>query len=57
MTVVELPWGTRYGLKAYVCESREQFSMATDLTVRGKERLRSMNVTFAQAVYAEGQGH
>jgi small conductance mechanosensitive channel len=52
----EAPWGTRYKLKAYVTESREQFAMITDLTIRGKERLRAMGVTFAQAPYAES-GH
>ncbi len=45
----EMPWGTRYKIKAYVADSREQFAMITDLTIRGKERLRTMGVTFAQA--------
>jgi small-conductance mechanosensitive channel len=49
----EMPWGTRYKIKAYVAESREQFAMITDLTIRGKERLRAMGVAFAQAPYAE----
>jgi len=59
VTVVaaETPWGTRYKIKAYVIDSREQFDMVTDLTTRGKERLRAMGVTFAQAPYAEsGRG-
>jgi small conductance mechanosensitive channel len=51
--VFEKPWGTHYRLKAYVKESREQFLFITDLTVRGKEALRSMGVRFAQATYAE----
>jgi len=51
--VFEKPWGTHYRLKAYVKESREQFLFITDLTVRGKEMLRSMGIRFAQAVYAE----
>lgn len=57
LTVVasETPWGTRYKIKAYVTESREQFAMITDLTIRGKDRLRTMGVTFAQAPYAEGK--
>lgn len=50
----ETPWGTRYKLKAYVSESREQFDMITDLTIRAKARLRTMGVTFAQAPYAKG---
>ena len=51
--VLEKPWGTHYRLKAYVKESRDQFLFITDLTVRGKEALRSMGVRFAQATYAE----
>ncbi len=51
--VLEKPWGTHYRLKAYVKESREQFLFITDLTVRGKDLLRSLGVRFAQATYAE----
>jgi len=51
--VFEKPWGTHYRLKAYVKESREQFLFITDLTVRGKEMLRSIGIRFAQATYAE----
>ncbi len=51
--VLEKPWGTHYRLKAYVKESRDQFLFMTDLTVRGKEALRSKGVRFAQATYAE----
>jgi small-conductance mechanosensitive channel len=53
VTIFEKPWGTHYRLKAYVRESREQFLFITDLTVRGKDALRSMGVRFAQATYAE----
>lgn len=49
----EKPWGTHYRVKAYVKESREQFLLMTDLTIRGKEALRNMEVRFAQAPYAE----
>lgn len=57
VVVREKPWGTHYKLKAYVKESREQFSFVTDLTIRGKRALREMNLRFAQAPYAEtGQG-
>jgi len=44
VTVVaaETPWGTHYKIKAYVTESREQFAMITDLTIRGKAQLRKM---------------
>ena len=51
--VVEKPWGTHYRLKAYVKESREQFLFITDLTVRGKEAIRSLGIRFAQAPYIE----
>jgi len=51
--VLEKPWGTHYRVKAYVKESREQFLLITDLTIRGKEELRAMDIQFAQAVYAE----
>ena len=51
--VQEKPWGTHYKLKAYVKESRDQFKFVTDLTIRGKEALRTMNIRFAQAPYAE----
>ncbi len=53
IAVTEMPWGTHYKIKAYVADSREQFAMITDLTIRGKERLRSMDMAFAQAPYAE----
>jgi len=49
--VLEEPWGTKYRLKAYVKESRDQFLFITDLTVRGKEALRKMGVRFALAPY------
>ncbi len=52
----ETPWGTHYKIKAYVTDSREQFAMITDLTIRSKERLRTMGVTFAQAPYAAATG-
>ena len=51
--VAEKPWGTHYRLKAYVKESREQFLFITDLTLRGKQAIRSLGIRFAQAPYAE----
>ncbi|HEX9390891.1 MAG TPA: mechanosensitive ion channel domain-containing protein [Usitatibacteraceae bacterium] len=48
--VEEKPWGTHYKLKAYVKESREQFKFITDLTIRGKEALRAMNIRFANVL-------
>jgi small-conductance mechanosensitive channel len=56
IAAIEEPWGTHYKLKAYVAESREQFAMITDLTLRAKQRLRAMDVAFAQAPYAGGPG-
>jgi small conductance mechanosensitive channel len=53
IVAAETPWATRYKIKAYVTESREQFAMITDLTIRGKERLRTMGITLAQAPYAQ----
>jgi len=50
----ETPFGTHYKLKAYVAESREQFAMVTDLTLRAKAQLRSMGVAFAQTPYVKG---
>jgi small-conductance mechanosensitive channel len=50
VAVQEKPWGTHYKLKAYVSESRDQFQFITDLTLRGKEALRSIGVGFANAI-------
>jgi small conductance mechanosensitive channel len=52
VAVSETPWGTRYKVKAYVADSREQFAMITDVTIRGKQQLRTLGVIFAQASYA-----
>src|SRR5208282_4401878 len=46
IVAAETPWGTRYKVKATVRDSRDQFAMITDLTIRSKEQLRAMNVTF-----------
>ena len=48
----ETPYGTHYKLKAQIIESRDQFAMVTDLTLRAKDKLRAMGVAFAQAPYA-----
>jgi len=48
----EKPWGTHYKIKAYVKESREQFTFITDLTVRGKKVLQEHRIRFAQAIPA-----
>lgn len=46
----EKPWGTHYKIKAYVKESREQFTFITDLTVRGKKVLQEHRIRFAQVI-------
>ena len=56
VAAMERPWGTQYRVKAYVKESREQYLFITDLTIRGKDALRRMNIRFAQAPYAESGG-
>lgn len=38
------PWGTRYLIRAYPVECREQFAFATDLTLRGNAALLKMGV-------------
>ncbi|MBK1629511.1 mechanosensitive ion channel protein MscS [Thiohalocapsa halophila] len=43
----EQPWGTRYRLRAYPIDARQQFRFTTDLTVRGKAELRRLGITFA----------
>jgi len=35
----ETPWGTRYQLKAYPFDMRDQFSFISDMTVRGKQAI------------------
>ena len=49
--VLEKPWGTHYRVKAYVKESRDQFLFLTDITVRGKEAIRSLGIRFALTPY------
>lgn len=46
VVVQEQPWGTHYKIKAYVRESRDQFTFITDMTIRGKQLLKEMNVSF-----------
>jgi hypothetical protein len=55
VAAAETPWGTWYKAKAYVTDSRDQFALITDLTIRAKEQLRAMHVAFAQAPYAESK--
>ncbi len=47
--VEEQPWGTKYRLKAYARDSREQKKFTTDLTLRGKAVFRGLGIAAAQA--------
>lgn len=51
VTVVaaEQPWGTRYRVKAYPVDGRDEFAFITDLTVRGKAALNELGVAWAIA--------
>lgn len=39
VTICEETWGTKYILRAYPVDARQQFRFASDLTVRGREAL------------------
>ncbi|MCF7978873.1 MAG: mechanosensitive ion channel family protein [Chromatiaceae bacterium] len=39
VVAAEQPWGTRYRLRAYPIDARQQFRFATDLTLRAKAEL------------------
>lgn len=47
--LVEHPWGSRYALKAYPLDARDQFAFRTDLSVRAKAVLRGLGVRFVEA--------
>ena len=40
VVAAQLPWGTRYMIRAYAVECREQFAFITELTLRGNEAFR-----------------
>jgi len=42
-------WSTRYRLRAYPIDARQQFRFSTDLTVRGKAELMRLGVAFVTA--------
>lgn len=42
------PWGSRYRIKAYPMDPRQQFLFISDLTARGKAQLQTMGVEFAR---------
>lgn len=43
----EEPWGTRYRLRAYPVDARQQFRFGTDLTLRGKAALMDLGAPLA----------
>jgi small-conductance mechanosensitive channel len=47
VVAAEQPWGTRYRLRAYPIDARQQFRFATDLTLRGKAELLRQGFTMA----------
>lgn len=53
VTAAEQPWGTKYRLKAYPIDPRQQFQFITDMTARGKRRLLELNVKFAKVESGE----
>ena len=53
VTAAEQPWGTKYRLKAYPIDPRQQFQFVTDMTARGKRRLLELNVKFAKVESGE----
>lgn len=55
VTLVEHPWGSRYALKAYPLDARDQFAFRTDLSVRAKAVVRALGVRFVE-VREEGAG-
>ena len=53
VTVNDEPWGTRYRLKAYPVDPRQQFKFITDLSLRGKQRLLDLKIEFAKVETAK----
>ena len=49
----EQPWATRYRLRAYPIDARQQFLFSTDLTVRGKAELIRLGIAFATVPMGE----
>jgi small conductance mechanosensitive channel len=48
----EQPWGTRYRLKAYPIDGRDEFQFISDLTVRGRAALAEIGAKPANALIA-----
>ncbi|MCC4263073.1 mechanosensitive ion channel family protein [Oceanimonas baumannii] len=51
------PWGSRYRIKAYPMDPRQQFLFISDLTARGKALLHGMGVEFARVEAMSGSGN
>jgi len=49
VVAAQLPWGTRYLIRAYPVECREQFAFITELTLRGNEALQEMGARLVSA--------
>lgn len=49
-------WGTRYQVKAYPFDMRDQFLFVSDLTVRGKEAIRELDAHEAEAFAVTSAG-
>lgn len=52
--LAEEPWGTRYMIKAYPLDARDQFDFTSDVTTRAKEAVRELGVRFATPPLAAG---
>ncbi len=50
------PWGSRYRIKAYPMDPRQQFVFISDLTARGKAALQAMPVEFTRVEAMVGGG-
>ncbi|MBM4071222.1 MAG: mechanosensitive ion channel [Planctomycetes bacterium] len=49
VVAAQLPWGTRYLIRAYPIECREQFAFIADLTIRGNAALLKIGATLVIA--------
>lgn len=54
IVLVEEPWGTHYKIRAYPFDLRDQFLFVSDLTIRGKEAIRTIGAVPASRPAAPG---
>lgn len=52
VVVSEKAWGTRYRIKAYPVEGRDEFAYVSDLTVKGRAALNRLSISFANVPVA-----